>query len=351
MIISPETKERYSRFWNRLDTDRACLFIQSSEHIPAFPEPVSPAQKWGDFTYREKQVLNEVTHADYYAEGFPSVFNNFGPGNLAACISGYYKFADATIWFENDPPFIEDWKKAPEPVTDESSEMFRLVEDYDAMLRSHKDVLVASVPDIGGTYDIIASLRGTENLLYDMYDYPEEMKAFAKKLAPVWKAYYSHYVDRLLKEQGCMTSWQPVWSDLPYYPIQCDYSAMLSPDMFDEFILPDLKQQTEFLSRSIYHLDGPGELPHVDSLLSLPRLNAIQWTNGDGKPPLHDPCWFELYDRIQRAGKGIVLLGPEPEHVEDILRHVSGRGLYMSLYVDNEKQAKEIIHMAEMLMH
>ena len=31
------------------------------------------------------------------------------------------------------------------------------------------------VNDIGGILDIVASLRGTQNLLYDLYDYPEEL--------------------------------------------------------------------------------------------------------------------------------------------------------------------------------
>ena len=117
---------------------------------------------------------------------------------------------------------------------------------------------------------------------------------------------------------------------------------MISPDMFREFVLPDLRYQTEQMERSVYHLDGPGELPHVDMLLSLEWLNAIQWTSGSGAPELTDPCWFDLYRRIKRAGKGIVLLGANPDGLERLLDNISTRGLYISVGAKDESQAREI---------
>ena len=53
------------------------------------------------------------------------------------------------------------------------------------------------------------------------------------------------------------------------------------------------------MPRSIYHLDGPGEIPHLDMLLDIPRLNGIQWVAGAGKAALTDPCWFDMYKKMQ----------------------------------------------------
>ncbi|MCQ2431802.1 MAG: hypothetical protein MJ175_04275 [Clostridia bacterium] len=349
MLITEEQKRRYTAFWNREKTDRACFYLSAWDGAPGFRAPENPTQQWCDIPYRMEHTLYENAHTRYFAEGFPTVFTNFGPGSLAACIGGSYKVSPYTIWFENQPLFIGDWENPPVPVLHKDSEMYRMIEDMTTAMLTHGDRFFTSISDIGGTFDIIAALRGTENLLYDMYDNPDEIKAFLAKLEIIWRDYYLDYANRLIREQGCMTSWMHIWSDKTYYPLQCDYSAMLSPEMFAEFILPDLRFQTEYMERSIYHLDGIGELPHVDHLLSLPRLCAIQWTSGDGKPPLTDPCWFELYHRIQAAGKGIVLLGADPAGLENLFRHVSQRGLYISCGVRDEKDAKALLDMAEKL--
>ena len=59
----------------------------------------------------------------------------------------------------------------------------------------------------------------------------------------------------------------------------------------------------ERLTNVIYHLDGIGELCHLDSVLSLPELNAVQWVYGEGKPgPMH---WLDVYKKIRAAGKRV----------------------------------------------
>ncbi len=349
MLITEEQKRRYTAFWNREPLDRACMFLNSWDGSPEFRAPKDPGQQWGDLSFREEQAVYSALHTNCHAEAIPCVWTNFGPGSLAACIGGTYRFAPATVWFENEPFFAADWDARPPVRLDRDSEMFRMIEDLTSRYLSHGDLFFTSISDIGGTYDIVASLRGTQNLLYDMYDDPDEVKKLRNEIAPIWKEYFLEYSSRLIREQGGMTSWMPIWSDTSYYPLQCDYCAMISPDMFEEFVLPDLREQTEYMDRSIYHLDGPGEIPHLDMILSLPRLSAIQWVSGAGNAPLGDPCWFDLYHRIQNAGKGLILLGADPDEIETILKNVSQTGLFLSSTVRDEQEAREIVKTAEKL--
>ena len=345
--LTEEQKFRYNAFWERKDSGRACLFIKAWDGAERYPAPETLYDQWENVPRRIDQAQYETEHSLFFAEAYPSIFVNFGPGSLTPGIGGTHKLSPYTVWFENEPFVIEDWENVPELSLHPDSKMYRMIEEMTAGLLAHKDRMITSISDIGGTMDIVAALRGSENLLYDLYDYPEEVKAFVKKLEVLWRTFFLTYSARLIKEQGCMTSWQPVWSDKSFYPLQCDFCAMLSPEMFGEFVLPDLRFQTEFMDRAIYHLDGPGELPHVDQLLSLPRLNAIQWTSGDGNPPLEDPCWYDLYARIQAAGKGIILLGISPEGFEKLVPHIRRTGLFVTMDVKDEQEAKEIIRMAE----
>ena len=345
--LTDDVRKRYDAFWETEACGRCCLFM-SLRREPCEAPPQAPddiAARWEDIEWRTRQQAWQVANTQYFAEGFPNAFVNFGPGCLSAMIGGSHRWAERTVWFENEA-VITDWTSPPPPVLDHTGAMYRLTEEYTRSLLKSGESCV-SVPDIGGTFDIIAALRGTQNLLMDLYDSPDEIHAYVKRLQPVWRDYYQRCGWWTLAVQGCMSSWMPIWSDRAYYPLQCDFSAMISPDMFAEFILPDLAYQTEFLARSIYHLDGPGELPHLKQLLALPRLNAIQWTPGEGHPDLGDACWHALYREIQAAGKGLVLLGVPPERLEGLLGGISQKGLFISCSPRDEQQARELIRIAE----
>jgi hypothetical protein len=75
--------------------------------------------------------------------------------------------------------------------------------------------------------------------------------------------------------------------------------------MFDEFVLEDTAASCNHVDRSIYHLDGPGALQHVPTLLAIEKLDCVQWIQGAGAPlPSH---WIDLLRRIQDAGKTVQL--------------------------------------------
>ena len=92
--------------------------------------------------------------------------------------------------------------------------------------------------------------------------------------------------------------------------------------------------QASYLERAVYHLDGIGELPHLDMILDIPGLNGIQWNPGAGKEPLCDEKWFDIYRKIQDKGKNIILLWALDERLEDKLERFfktfEPTGLYLS---------------------
>ena len=76
---------------------------------------------------------------------------------------------------------------------------------------------------------------------------------------------------------------------------------MISPEMFGEFVLPELRQSCKRLERSFYHLDGKGELPHLPQLLEIEELDGIQWVPGAGNGTPLD--WLDVYRMIAAADK------------------------------------------------
>ena len=348
-MLSNESKQRYKAFWNNSAYTRACLHILVvKKDAEPFSEPKNLEQKWTDIDYRSRLAVHEAESCDYYADGFPNIFTNCGPGSLAGCIGSPFTLAPETIWFENEQ-IITDWDDTEHIKFNNSSEMYRLTDGLtDSLLSRGRDKFFTSVPDIGGIYDIIAALRGTQELLMDLYEYSEEIKEFVLKLQPMWTDYFNECSKKLMAAQGgAVTTWMPIYSEEPWYPIQCDFSAMISPDMFAEFVLPNLIYQTENMAHSVYHWDGPGELHHLDHLLSIERLNAIQWVPGDSNGSCLDEKWFEYFMRIQKAGKGLVLAGSDIDELERFLNKFSTKGVFINCWAEDERHAQEIIALVD----
>ena len=342
-----KTIAEYERFWERTNTDRPIL--NGTYRLPdvePFRAPTSPYERWMDLDYKHAEFRHRfLKELGYVAEGVPMCFTNYGPGCFAACIGGEYELRPDTIWFDKKQ-LIEDFENPPEIRFDPESEIWQSVVAEQARYAADPD-LHFSITDIGGVIDIIASLRGTENLLYDLYDYPDEFKEMILRVRTEWKKAFDQQLETVRRAGQPFNHWMNVPSAKPWYPIQCDFSYMISPKQFEEFVLPDVIDLAQYMDRSIYHLDGPGEIPHLDMLLDIPELTGIQWVAGDGNAPLTDECWFDLYRRIQDKNKNIILIGGIGEHdmagAERLIKSIDPKGVYISFDASSREKAEEMV--------
>lgn len=340
----------YEKFWKRENHGRCILNICGFKGKETFRKHTDLQEKWLDEEYIYARYKYARDNRYYAAEGVPMLFTNLGPGCLAACIGGNYKLAENTIWFDRDP-IIKDWSDLPDIKLYEDSEMWQHLQRLQSRFAKDKDVNF-TVTDLGGVFDVVASLRGTEDLLYDLYDYPDDVKALTDKVEKLWYEAFDKQNDAVRKSGLPYNSWMNIPSTEPWYPLQCDFCAMISPGQFEEFILPHIVRQTNYMPRSIYHLDGPGEIPHLDMLLDIPSLNGIQWTPGGGEKPLWNEKWFPLYKRIQDKNKNLVLLGGISEHdmagAERLIKSIDPTGVYISVWASSPEKVEEIIEKVEL---
>jgi hypothetical protein len=140
---------------------------------------------------------------------------------------------------------------------------------------------------------------------------------------------------------GC-NNWLNVWSRKRYYTIQCDFSAMLNPNWFKRFALPDIISQIEHMDCALYHMDGPNQIKYLEELVTIPQLNGIQWVPGQGKPPQGAEEWMSLYKKIQEAGKNLVIDAP-PENVPHLYKILDPKGLYVRTFYRTERIAEQYL--------
>ena len=298
-----KSHERYMAFWEREIIDRppVSIVLLKDKQVSMPPkEYKSHRERWLDIDYRAEAAAIGLANFIYYADALPIVFPNMGPEIFSAWCGCGYEFGTSTAWSE---PCVKDWEKdADKAVFNRQHPLFKLtVEFTQRLLEYGEGNFIVGLTDFHPGGDHLAALRDPAQLAIDLLENPEAVKA---KLATSQKEYFEAYniFYDMLREKGMpITSWLPLIYDGRYYIPSNDFSCMISRDMFIEFFIPGLIDEIRFYDRSIYHLDGPGALRHLDTLLDIPELDAVQWVCGAGNEGF--ARWVEVYRRIQNAGK------------------------------------------------
>ena len=269
--------------------------------------PVLSQSNCHDFSWTPAQVIDavdeELSRHMYFADGYPLMnMDCFGPGVLAAFCGARLDNTSGSVWFF---PCTDDLHTLHVQYDPENKWAKRIKDIYRAGLERWEGSVIMGFPDLGGVMDVLASLCGTEKLLYALVDEPDEVKRLVGEIETAWYAALDDFT-AVLRPQGAYSDWNGILSREPSYIIQCDFCYMIGQDMFREFVLDTLRRDTKRLSNTIYHLDGVGELAHLEQILSLPELNAVQWVYGAGKPEgMH---WLEVYRSILNAGKQLMIV-------------------------------------------
>ena len=203
---------------------------------------------------------------------------------------------------------------------------------------------MTSFPDLIEGLDTLAAMRGTETLLIDLIERREWVHHALKQITSRYFDYYDILYDLIKDERGGSHFW--AWAPGRMCKLQCDFSAMISPGMFGEFMVPVLEEMTKRLDYCMYHWDGPGAIPHHDHLLSIPELTMIQWTPGAGVEPVMDKRWWPLYHRTIDAGKKVILLGFEGiDNLRAFTKEFGRKAKHfmISMRAESPKQAEEML--------
>jgi len=99
--------------------------------------------------------------------------------------------------------------------------------------------------------------------------------------------------------------------------------------MCRDAILPTIAEEIAGLGRSIFHLDGPGALRHLDDVLALTDLDALPWVYGAG----HEPAgrWIDVYERAQVTGKAVEVSAVDLADARTIMDHLDPHGVWLNV--------------------
>jgi len=347
----PDWEQRLARqdaFWEREVLGRPVTCIQIPAPNPAYPWPQEKAwptlrDRWWDSEWVADRALAGVMNTEYLGDALPVAWPNLGPEIFSCFFGCEMEYGESTSW---SIPILEDWSQVGSVRFSSDNAYWRKLEEMtDALLAAGRGKFYVGLTDFHPGGDALAAFRDPLRLNMDMIEHPAQVRALLDYVTEVYGEVFDHFYNRLRAAGQACTTWLSIVSTRKWYVPSNDFSCMISKRHFDEIFLPGLVTECRHLEAAIYHLDGPGALHHLDSLLETPEINAIQWVYGEGHGRASD--WIPLYRRIQAAGKGLYL-GLGLDEVDLFMENLAPEGLWLSISgVRDREQAQAVLRRVE----
>lgn len=369
------TKEKFRNYWDHKNTGRPLMCViarrpeveKLSDGTPveggyldqicqgkyySLPEEL----KWKDMEDKYQNAERIVARYRYFCEthaflgeSFPNLNIDFGPGSLASYLGSEIGFKEDTVWFNK---CLDSWDGVPKLTFDPDNKWFKkhiqLAKDCREL--AGEDFYV-DMPDLMENIDVLASLRGAQDTLFDLLDEPDKVGERIREVTDIYYEYYDRFYEIIKDEEGgnAYTVFQ-IWGPGKTVKLQCDFSAMMSPEDFRKYIQPSLRTQSEKADHVLYHLDGPAAIKHMDALMEIDGIDALQWTSGDAGPDGTLPDWDVIYDKAIAAGKSIwvkVYSGEFEDWIRNVDRIVKKYGSHSLFLLFPEMSMEQAVYLLD----
>ena len=342
-----ETKKHYINWWNHKG-----IVLNMWEHfqegvkphadIPA-PKPYRDLnQRWFDPEWRAEYLDWYVAHSSLMADMLPVANTQLGPGSLAAILGGVFEGGEDTIWIHPDPNYTDDIKFDPQhPNWLLHKELLK------ACKKKAQGHYYVGMPDLMEGMDVLAAIKGTDKVLLDTVMQPEVLEHQMQQINDIYFKVFDELYDIIREGDEMAFCYFSSWAPGKMSKLQSDISTMISVDDYRRFVQPFIREQCQKIDYTLYHLDGVGAMHHLDALLEIKELNAIQWTPGVGEPQGGSPKWYDLYKKILAGGKSIMACWVTLDELRPLLDNIGGDGVHLEMDFHNEREVEQAMRIIE----
>ncbi|MDA3960018.1 MAG: hypothetical protein PF961_04440 [Planctomycetota bacterium] len=327
------TCQRFEAWWNCEVTDRPPVTLYTCDQPARPPGPAAPTYadhraRWFDIEQRLAAHAHAVSHTRYVGDTVPTFMPNLGPEVVATCYGAELTFTDSTSWAE--PCCASAAEVCQRQLSRDGAYWQWILNATKRSLELGAGKWLTAGTDLHTSGDLIAALRDPQEILLEMALDDAAVDTAMHHLAGIFEPLYRDQADPIRAIGQPMLSWTNCLCDGFGGVVQCDLICMLSPAHFQRFILPLLQEEMAFLDRSLFHLDGPGALRHLDDFIACDDLDAIQWVYGAGGGKASD--WTEVYQRIQAGGKAMHIVCADLNDARGVMQAIGPAGAWFEIH-------------------
>ncbi|MGI6705555.1 MAG: hypothetical protein ACOX6S_04605 [Clostridia bacterium] len=337
-----EANRRWQAYYEGDIIDRpvVCVTAPKKGYEKVRRDPVTYQDRvFGDMDEIIDRMLESAEATFYGGEAVPAAYLSFGPDEIAA-------FCGAELcWSEDSPetnwskPFVEQWEEVfPLQLQEDNPLWQRMLTFYRRASEKMAGKMLLSSLDLHTNMDLLAAIRGPQRLCMDLIDRPEmidrAMMDARALFAEIWEA---------ISKAGRMEEYgycHGMYSMEGAAVLQCDFSCMISPEMFRRWVLPALEEEAEIVKHAIYHWDGPGALVHTKDLLASKGLHTLSYVPGAGRGSHVD--YIDLFKQVQEGGKAVQVLGT-PDEIKAIHRELKPNLVMYGTSTASQSEAEALL--------
>lgn len=334
----------WDAFWQHDLIDRPCAVIIADGDDPQDAVPtLQPVD--ADFQIMLDKYDRYARSHHFLGECVPGFCPGFGPDQFTAFLGAPLTIDPNSADTSWTAKIVDDWQDfLPLEMAENNHYWKRMHEFHQAAEHYCTGKCLLYEIDLHSNLDSLEALRGAEKLLFDLMDNPDLMEQAVNQVRPLYRYVYDSFrkygEKRPLGTNSGMGLYSPGKTDF----VQSDFICVMTPEMVRRFVLPAIEEEVRFLDNSCFHLDGPDALAHLDDILSIKDLDAVQWLPGAGAKPQHQ--WSEVLHHIQSAGKAIVLYG-DCDLVKQIHKEYRPELVVYYVTADSREQAEDLLRWLE----
>ncbi len=338
-------KRVYAWYENEIIDRPPVRFVAHNAFLEAAKEDISqlsPAGKkawWFDGEVQVDLFIKSIAGRKFHGETFPVFFPNLGPDVYAAFYGAELEFGEVTSW---SVPLLREWVDVEQLRLDLDNVYFRKLEELTRLaLDQCSGKYLVGYTDLHPGLDCAAAWRDPQQLCFDMIDNPDKVNELAERAIADFEFIYDHF-DKMLKDHGQLSvSWMGIPSFGRMHIPSCDFSTLISPKFFREFGLPLLEREVQTMSHNIFHVDGRGVARHLEAILGVPQVHALQWVQGVGDD-LPIMQWLPFLKELQ-AYRVPLIVDLNKNELDAFMAEMRPQGLFLWIATDNEAEEFEIL--------
>ena len=252
-------------------------------------------------------------------------------------------FEPSTSWLT---PCINDWSDLDALKFDFNNSYFKKIEEMTKYANSRcEGKFLVGYTDIHPGLDCVSAWRDPQELCYDLYDSPDEVKKAVQIANEPFKRMSNLFKSWTAENSDVSITWLGLPFEGKMHVPSCDYSEMISTKHFEEFAMPALLSEVSVADYNIFHVDGAGVAKHLEQIMSLPNTNAFQWVQGAGETyPIMQ--WIPLIQRMLAGGKSVNIILQASE-LDAFMEKVSPKGILLTIKTSEDDEKIEILKKIE----
>lgn len=333
------TRLMWDKFWQERNERPLFSAIIPKPGVETVAKPPYAAGADGNFMPVIDQLLKWAESHEFLYEAIPFFYLEFAADHFAALLGADLIFPDKDQggWPVH---FIRDIENTDIKFQRDGKWWERTCQFASALKEKCGESIMIASPTMVGNLDALVAIRGANEVLMDLALNPEAVKRALTQINCAYTEILDAFSELFNYSKFGSINRHGMYSSGRINVVQCDMSCMISPEMFQEFLIPAFKYEMSHYDAVEYHLDGTGALKHLEALCSIPELDVVQWVPGAGSS--ENSNWTELYLKIDQLKKGQILSGNASE-ITGLASELKNRKQFYLLDVNSRVEAEKIV--------